>query len=169
MKGDNDEYIFAKCYLTLEWNLMARSENIEQCHAQNICWKDDALGFHFPKTKGDQLGKRADAIWHVYANPQNPTTCPHLALARYLFSNPGTLTGEIHPKNEEDDLQEELQDDGLAMAPDIAIDGERLFPGRNQYERFMGILHSVIKENAEEFRKLGIEPGDLGSHSARKG
>ncbi len=48
------------------------------------------LGLNFPKT--DQTGKNANLIWHVYATPHNPITCPILALAQYLFSNPGILT-----------------------------------------------------------------------------
>ncbi len=44
-----------------------------------------------------------------------------------------------------------------------------LFPGGDQYGRFMLCLHRIIEKNTEEFLLLGIKPGDLGSHSARKG
>jgi hypothetical protein len=37
-----------------------------------------------------------------------------------------------------------------------------LFPGGNQYQQFMTAFHSVIRDNAEEFARLGVEPGDLG-------
>ena len=30
-------------------------------------------------------------------------------------------------------------------------------------------IHKVIRKNKEEFEKLGVKPGDLGSHSTRKG
>ncbi|KAL7469831.1 hypothetical protein ACHAXS_013690 [Conticribra weissflogii] len=92
LKEKDEAYVFAHLYLTLEWNLMSRSENVNDCHAENIIWLDDALGFHFPKSKTDQLGKRGDAVWHVYANPGNPAVCPILALACYLFSFPGVFT-----------------------------------------------------------------------------
>jgi len=45
----------------------------------------------------------------------------------------------------------------------------RLFPGGEQYHRFMDCLHRVIEKNWDEFLELGIRPGDLGSHSACKG
>ena len=43
------------------------------------------------------------------------------------------------------------------------------FPGDYQYEIFVKKFHKVIRENKEEFEKLGVKPGDLGSHSTRKG
>lgn len=92
LEFDNPEYSFAHCFLTLECNLMSRSENLVDCHAENIVWNDDSLGFTFPKSKTDQTSKNADSIWHVYATPHNPITCPILAPAQYLFSNPGILT-----------------------------------------------------------------------------
>ena len=45
----------------------------------------------------------------------------------------------------------------------------KLFPGRNQYGRFMKCFHKVVIENEELFLRLGVGEGDLGSHSARKG
>ncbi len=45
----------------------------------------------------------------------------------------------------------------------------QLFPGEDQYGRFMDCLQWVIKKNCYEFVTLGISPGDLGLHSARKG
>ncbi|KAL7462369.1 hypothetical protein ACHAXS_002746 [Conticribra weissflogii] len=87
------------------------------------------------------MGKNADSVWHVYATPHNPITCPVLALARYLFSNPGILTPGY----------------------------TKLFPGRNQYDQFMKCFRKVILENEDEFCRMGIQDGDLGSHSARKG
>ena len=44
-----------------------------------------------------------------------------------------------------------------------------LFPGGNQYDRFMDCLHQIIKKYPEEFIALCICPGNLDSHSARKG
>ncbi len=45
----------------------------------------------------------------------------------------------------------------------------KLFEGLSQYTRFNQILKKVIIENEEEFRKLGVEEKDMGSHLARKG
>ena len=146
LEGDDEEYIFAHAFLTLEWNLMSRSENVVDCHAENLLWTEDALGFHFPCTKTDQLGKRSDAIWHVYATPNSPSTCCHLALARYLFANPGILLNH-----------------------DSSRGPNKLFPGSNQYECFMKVFHRVMCNNEEAFQRVGVKPGDLGSHSTRKG
>ncbi len=176
LAGNDREYIFAHLFLCLEWNLMARSENVADCHADNVFWINDGLGFHFPKTKCDQMGKRGDAIWHVYANPENPAICCHASLSRYLLANPGILTMVKNTNDqpelvcndtiEEDDAEAECSPEtfnGLGMSTNIRINGE------NKHDRFMKCFHKVIRENADAFRRLGIEPGDLGSHSARKG
>ena len=47
------------------------------------------IAFCFAKSKTDQAGRNKDQVWHVYAIPNNPITCPVLALACYIFSNPG--------------------------------------------------------------------------------
>ncbi len=44
-----------------------------------------------------------------------------------------------------------------------------LFPGGNQYNRFMDCLHRILVKYSEEFFALGISPGNLGLHLARKG
>jgi hypothetical protein len=76
------------CFLTLEWNLMARSENIFR-----ITWEDDCLIFQFAKAKQTKQGHNKDQLWHVYATPKNRATCPVLAMATYTFANLGLLTG----------------------------------------------------------------------------
>ena len=57
----------------------------------------------------------------------------------------------------------------LLTHPDLLQEGSPLFPDDSQYERFIKSFHKVILENKEEFEKLGVKPGDLGSHSTRKG
>ena len=42
--------------LCLEWNLMARSENVVNAHIFHVEWHADCLVFHFVKSKGDQTG-----------------------------------------------------------------------------------------------------------------
>jgi hypothetical protein len=152
LKEEGEEFLFARCFLTLEWNLMARLESIVTTNFYHITWEDDSLVFRFAKSKTDQTGRNTNQVWHVYATPAKPATCPVLALATYLFSNPG------------------LTD----MCGDVDMDGNnggssRLFPGGDQYGRFMDCLRRVIENNLEVFLLLGIKPGDLGSHSARKG
>jgi len=56
------------------------------------------------------------------------------------------------------------------MATNITINkGYKLFPGANQYERYMKCFHKVVNANSEAFKVHGIGPGDLGSNSTWKG
>ena len=41
MKEHYEEYIFARAFLILEWNLMARSENVVDVHILHVHWEDD--------------------------------------------------------------------------------------------------------------------------------
>ena len=50
------ESIFTHCFLMLEWNLMARSDNVCMTHINHISWDEDSLIFYFMKSKGDQEG-----------------------------------------------------------------------------------------------------------------
>jgi hypothetical protein len=88
MAEEGEEYLFAHCFLTLEWNLMARSESIVHAHFFHITWEDDCLAFCFAKSKTDQMVRNSDQVWHVYATPNNRCVCPVLALAKYIFANP---------------------------------------------------------------------------------
>ena len=157
LKEEGPEFLFARAFLILEWNLMARAENVVHAHILHVLWEDDAIVFRFVKSKADQTGRNRDQAWHVYANPHMPEICPVLALACYAFANPGVFSTSA-PFNEGDDLEEILQrDEG------------RLFPGGGQYERFMGCLHRIVEKYSDELMAFGISPGELGSHSARKG
>ncbi len=155
MKEEGEEYLFARCFLTLEWNLMARSESIVFAHLFHITWEDDCLVFRFAKSKTDQTGRNKDQLWHVYATPSSPPTCPVLALATYIFANPGLTDSNMS------EMQTSEGEDGEVSG--------RLFPGGDQYGRFMDCLRRTIEKYLDEFLALGISPGDLGSHSARKG
>ena len=139
MKEHCEEYIFARAFLILEWNLMARSENVMDAHILHVHWEDDCLVFRFVKSKGDQIGRNRDQEWHVYANPHNPAICPVLALACYIFSNPGVFSvSEDEINNEQEDGEVEGQVGDGAGRP--ASCKGRLFPGDHQYDRFMGCL-----------------------------
>ena len=140
MRGDGDDYLFAHTFLTLEWNLLARSDNCLSMHINHIEWREDCLVFFFAKSKGNQTGENSEHPWHVYSNPENPSICPVMALAKYLFSQ-----------------------------PDILKNNGKLFPGDHQYERFIDIFHRVIDDNSQRFQSLGVAPRSLGSHSCRKG
>ncbi len=76
-------------FLCLEWNLIARLENIVHAHILYVHWDADCLVFCCVKSNGDQTRWNSDQEWHVYANPHNAEICPVLALACYIFANPG--------------------------------------------------------------------------------
>ena len=44
-----------------------------------------------------------------------------------------------------------------------------LFPGKNKYNQFCKFLLQVVEEHADEIRQLGVNPGNIGIHSIRKG
>lgn len=138
-EGEDDEFLFAHAFITLEWNLMARSDNVVNAHINHLRWDEDCIQFFFPISKSNQGGENSEVPWHVYANPHKPHLCPILAMSKYFFSN------------------------GLINM------GDKVFPGEYQYERYLKIFHRIIKDNCEVFERLGVKPGDLGSHSTRKG
>ena len=90
--GKGDDHLFAHALLTMEWNLMARSNNCVNMHVQHIQWRSDSLIYYFGTLKSNQMGDRANYPFHVYSNPNNSKNCPVLALAKYLFSHPDILT-----------------------------------------------------------------------------
>jgi hypothetical protein len=51
MMEEGEEFIFVRSFLTLEWNLMAQSENVVHAHMFHITWENDCLVFHFVKVR----------------------------------------------------------------------------------------------------------------------
>ena len=138
--GSNDEFVFAHCFLTLEWNLMCRADNLVNLNLAHIRWSDNSLLACIAKAKHDQEGEGAKTPWHIYANPCNPFVCPVLALGLYIFSHPDLLTNNSF-----------------------------LFTGNNQYRRYTQVLKKAITLDEENFRRFGVEIEAFGSHSLRKG
>lgn len=140
-KGDKDEYHFAHLFLLLEWNLIARSDNVVNLHVNDLEFQGDSLRVYLKRTKTDQEGNEGGTPYHCYFNTVCPPLNLGLALGVYLLCNPGILT---NPKN-------------------------KLFPAEYQYNRYASILNKIIKKNEEEFARIGVKPGTIGTHSARKG
>ena len=134
------DHFFVHAFLTMEWNLMVRSDKCVNMHVQHIQWRLDCSIFYFVTSKGNQMEDRYNNPWHVYPNPKNPKMCPVLDLSKYFFSHPYIL-----------------------------ITDSKLFPGNYQYEIFLNIVHIIINDNLEEFQFLGVEKGKIGSKSASKG
>ncbi|EJK63971.1 hypothetical protein THAOC_15345, partial [Thalassiosira oceanica] len=139
------EDIETRFMFLLEWNLMKRAENVVHAKISHIEWRDDCLVFTFAKSKSNQRGEEHLGPWHVYANPEKPHLCLFLAFGMYAFCNPHILKGG----------------------------GVALFEGttaKSVYARYMARFNNVVnKELVRDLRTLGYEPGDLASHSARKG
>jgi hypothetical protein len=45
----------------------------------------------------------------------------------------------------------------------------KLFVGRSQYNRFRVLLAKILSDHAEEVRRMGVDPFEIGVHSIRKG
>ena len=140
--GTNDEFIFAHAFLTLEWNLMCRADNLVSLNVNHIGWEDDSFLCNLAKSKHDQEGEGAKTPWHIYANPANPFICPVLAMALYIFSHPSILTN---------------------------TSSSFLFTGNNQYKRYTQILRKAIMMDPDKFRRAGVDVDTTASHSVRKG
>ena len=68
-EGEGDDYAFDHVFLTLEWNLLARSDNCLAMNIHHVQWDNDSLVFYFSKMKCDQSGDKSGDPWHVYSNP----------------------------------------------------------------------------------------------------
>ncbi len=60
MKEECEEFSFAHAFLTLKWNLMARSENVVHAHYFNFHWDADCRVLLFVKSKDNQKGWNND-------------------------------------------------------------------------------------------------------------
>ena len=85
MEEGTAESIFTLLWLTIQWNLIARSEAVEQISFDQMKWESDHLKVYIAKHKGDQLGENKDEPRHVYSNPVSPSVCPLRAMATYLL------------------------------------------------------------------------------------
>ena len=77
---------------------------------------------------------------HVNTNPLNPFICPLLALARYFLAFPETLKTNA-----------------------------AVFQGILQYNSYSSAFLKFVAEHKVELQKLGVQHGDLGTHSCMKG
>lgn len=100
---------------------------------------NDSLVFIFPSHKGDQEGRTA-LPKHVYANPSEPSICPVLSLAVYVFTRGYEREGSK----------------------------QTLFAGEAE-SRFSKWLNNVCKSNFESLKNQGIDISMIGTHSFRKG
>ena len=137
----NTQALFAWPYFLLCWNLMARSDSINKIMHQHMSWREDALIITFAIHKGDREGQNAYGR-HVYANPDDPSICPILALATMVLCRGHRVQGGL----------------------------QQLFEGNHSEKRFSMILNSVVGSLTDaEAGLLGARRQDIGMHSTRKG
>ena len=73
-------------WTVMQWNLMARSVNIEPLALHNMKLFNDSVQFIYNQNKSDQEGAKT-MVKHVYANPTNPHDCSFLSLEIHLCLN----------------------------------------------------------------------------------
>ena len=65
-EGRNDEYHFAHLFLLLEWNLIARSDNIVHLHINDFEWESDSLLIYLKRSKHYQEGQHGMTPFHIF-------------------------------------------------------------------------------------------------------
>lgn len=136
---DEKLYIFAHFFLLLCWNLIARCVSVGSLMYNHITWENDSLVVVFPSHKGDKDGKNA-LPKHVYANTAEPSICPILSFAIYLFTKGYDREGSK----------------------------TTVFQGDVE-SRFSKWLKNVCDTNKETFKSQGVDITSIGSHSCRGG
>jgi len=78
VKNTFSEGLFAWAWLTLQWNLMGRSQNVDDIMLEHCDWKEDSLRITFAKHKKDRSGEGPSLDKHLFANTINPAVIPPL-------------------------------------------------------------------------------------------
>jgi hypothetical protein len=135
--------VFSHLFLLCSWNLMCRASNTDGIRLSHLEWQDDCLKIFFGMQKNDQDGTRNMDPRHCYANPFNPEISVVLSLAIYFLC--------------------------FGINSDRS---ERLFEGKQQYQRFLKALKNVMTSCREinvEMKRCGLTVEDIAAHSTRKG
>ena len=73
-------------FMILQWNLMARSINVEQIHVEFFGWSGDMMTCLFAHTKTMKGDRTKMKPFHLSTNQQRPWICPVTAVAILLMS-----------------------------------------------------------------------------------
>ena len=131
-------YSFGWAFLTVMWSLMSRSDSIDQLTFHHFEWDGDCMKITEQSTKSDQGGEKIFGK-HMYANPNNPTVCPILALAVALFMRPQTGSMQVF----------------------IGTNG------KDRFGNLLHVMLAAL--DPTQLATLGCQIDDVGLHSARKG
>lgn len=146
MKGS----LFSHCYLTLCWNLIARTDNIAGILFNHLSVENDHLNVEWYITKTDQSAKKATDK-AVYANPFSPLMCPIVSLGMYMMTM----------------LPPESNKHKHMLFPPVRENATQK-GRRKQKSRFLKALHTLF----ERAVSMGFIPDwniNSGAHSLRKG
>ena len=64
VKFHDEDYLFAHAFFTMEWNLLACSDNCFTMPVQHIEFENNSLFFFVAKSKGNQLVEIIQKPWH---------------------------------------------------------------------------------------------------------
>jgi hypothetical protein len=132
------DFWYAASYFLILWNLMCRGTSVGTLRFEHMFWEDDCLKVKIPASKSNQTGEK-EYDKAVYANPLEPSICPILSIAIYLFSR----TEHI-------------------------IDIGRVFDSDCAESNFGKFLRNLLHGPDIDTHILGVHPDDLGTHSPRK-
>jgi hypothetical protein len=139
IKQTHPEFIFARTFWLLQWNLVCRADNMQNIDWSHIAWKNDCLLVYFRRQKNDQDGSRSLDPRSVYANPLKPEICSILSLGIHLLSSPqSNVSGS-------------------------------LFEGNSQSARFGSVFRRFLTKHESILKDFGFDADDFGTHSNRKG
>jgi hypothetical protein len=105
----------------------------------HVSWVNDSMVFVFPAHKGDQEGRNS-LPKHVYANTAEPSICPILSFAVYIFTRGYEREGSK----------------------------KTIFAGAAE-SRFSQWLSNLCVVNKDVLKNQGVEISMIGTHSFRKG
>ncbi|CAM9637464.1 unnamed protein product, partial [Phaeothamnion confervicola] len=135
----HEDGVFGHAFLVIIWNLMCRAKSVTTICLSHIEMRGDAIAIFFAQQKTDQTGDRPRDPRHIFANPFMPEICPFLALGLFLLAYP------------------------------VGAVARKLFSGNDQSQRFSAFLGRKTRAGGNFLEVYGIEPNDVGTHSARKG
>lgn len=140
LKQEGSDFVFAKCFLTMSWNLMCRSSNTVSIRLEHLKWHGDSFQVFFAHQKTDQFGDKPKDPRNIYSNPLMPAVCPILSLALYWSSFDVSKSEKLFPGSKQYDRF------------------------RKCLEKLLN-----IDEVKTELARRGLEASSFGSHSTRKG
>ena len=89
-------------WVTMEWNMMGRSQHVENLAYHAMELNNDALRMHHDGGKADKKGDR-NTYKHMYANPFNTATCPVTAMAiHFALDHAMDASAYVFPQREAD-------------------------------------------------------------------